>query len=60
MLYYQEMETKVSNNFNGDNLSFINEIQTQWQKEMMLKHGHHSGVIMDATFGTNENKIKNQ
>jgi len=29
-------------------------IQTPWQEEMMIEHGHQGGVAIDATFGTNE------
>ncbi len=29
-------------------------IQTPWQEEMMIEHGHQGGVAVGATFGTNE------
>ena len=28
-------------------------IQTEWQLEMMVRHGHRSAMSMDATFSTN-------
>ena len=34
-------------------LPFILGIQTPWQKDLMLKHGHNGAIAMDATFGTN-------
>jgi hypothetical protein len=38
-------------------MSFILSIQTPWQREMMIEHGHEGGVAVDATFGTNEKKV---
>jgi hypothetical protein len=32
-------------------MPFILGIQTPWQKEMMIEHGHQGGVAVDATFG---------
>jgi hypothetical protein len=29
-------------------------IQTPWQREMMIEHGHQGGVAIDVTFKTNE------
>ncbi len=43
----------------GQNMSFILSIQTLWQREMMIEHGHEGGVAFDATFGTNEKKVIN-
>ena len=31
-------------------------IQSQWQCEMILKHGHRKGVTIDAMFGTHKFK----
>jgi hypothetical protein len=38
-------------------MPFTIVIQTEWQKEMMLHHGHESGVSINATFGTNDKKV---
>jgi hypothetical protein len=38
-------------------MPFTLGIQTPWQREMMIKHGHQEGVVVDATFGTNEKKV---
>lgn len=37
---------------------FCLAIQTDWQLEMMVRHGHQRALSMDATFGTNEPKVK--
>jgi hypothetical protein len=41
----------------GGNMPFTIGIQIKWQKEMMLRHGHESGVSIDVTFGTNDKKL---
>ncbi len=41
----------------GQNMPFILGIQTPWQREMMIEHGYQEGVVVDATFGTNEKKV---
>lgn len=33
-------------------------IQTPWQLIMMLRHGHHIVVAMDATFSNKEKKVQ--
>ncbi len=38
-------------------MPFTIGIQTKWQKEMMLCHGHESGVSINVTFGTNNKKV---
>jgi hypothetical protein len=38
-------------------MPFTIGIQTKWQKEMMLHHGHESGVSIDAMLKTNEKKV---
>ena len=38
-------------------MPFTIGIQTKWQKQMMLKHGHRSGILVNATFGTNDKKV---
>ena len=32
-------------------------IQTEWQLQMMVRHGHKWALSMDATFSTNEPKV---
>ncbi len=54
---YQESKVEVEGTLQGCNMLFTIGIQTKWQKEMMLCHGHESGVSIDVTFGTNNNKI---
>jgi hypothetical protein len=39
------------------NMPFTFSIQTPWKKEMMIENGHQRGVVVDATFGTNEKKV---
>lgn len=57
VFYYQETTSLVGGSLNGDNMPFTIGIQTPWQLQMMLRHGHHSAVAMDATFGSNEKKV---
>jgi hypothetical protein len=38
----------------GQNMPFIMGIQTPWQTEMMNERGHQGGVVVDATFETND------
>ncbi len=57
MFYYQEIEGDVDGGFIGQNIPFTLDIQTPWQREMMIEHGHQRGVAIDATFGTNEKKV---
>jgi hypothetical protein len=40
-------------------MPFTIGIQTEWQKQMMLRHGHENGIFIDATFGTNDKKVWN-
>jgi hypothetical protein len=54
MFFYQETRVEVDGGFIGQNMPFIMDIQTPWQTEMMIEHGHQRGVSIDATFGTNE------
>ena len=44
----------------ASNVPFTLEIQTPWQKEMMLQFGHRSGVAIDTTFGTSAKKVHNK
>ena len=57
VFYYKESGVHVRGTITRDNIPFTIGIQTPWQEEMMLKHGHKKAVSMDATFATNENKV---
>ncbi len=57
MFYYQEIGVEVDGGLIGQNMPFTFGIQTPWQREMMIEHGHQGGVGVDATFGTNETKV---
>jgi hypothetical protein len=57
VFYYQETKVEVNGGFIGKNMPFILGIQTPWRREMMIDHGHHRGVAIDATFKTNEKKV---
>jgi hypothetical protein len=54
MFYYQEIGVEVDGGFIGQIMPFTKGIQTPWQKEMMIEHGQQWGVVVEATFGTNE------
>ncbi len=54
MFYYQETGVEVDGGLIGQNMPFTLGIQTPWQREMMIKHGHQGGVAIDVTFNTNE------
>jgi hypothetical protein len=56
-MWVTENKETIFLNLHGSNMPFTNGIQTKWQKEMMLYHGHESGVSIDATFGTNDKKV---
>jgi hypothetical protein len=57
MFYYQEIGIEVDGGLIGQNMPFTMGIQTPWQREMMIEHGHQRSVAIDATFGTNEKKV---
>ena len=57
MFYYQETKVEVDGHFTRQSMPFTLSIQTPWQKEMMIEHGHQGGIVVDATFGTNEKKV---
>jgi hypothetical protein len=57
MSYYQETRVEVDDGFIKQNMPFTFNIQTPWKKEMMIENGHQRGVVVDATFGTNEKKV---
>jgi hypothetical protein len=52
-----EMPIPVPGELTSQNMPFTIGIQTKWQNEMMLKHGHRGGISVDATFGTNDKKV---
>jgi hypothetical protein len=56
VFFYQEFNVQVEGNLHGGNMPFTIGIQTKWQKEMMLHHGHESGISIDATFKTNDKR----
>ena len=62
VFYYTESKKEkpipVPGELTGENMPFTIGIQTPWQKKMMLQHGHQSGISVDATFGTNEKKVR--
>jgi hypothetical protein len=45
MFYYREIGVEVDGGFVGQNMPFIMGIQTPWQREMMIEHGHQRGVF---------------
>jgi hypothetical protein len=55
--FYQESNVQVEGNLHGGNTPFTISIQTKWQKEMMLRHDHESGVFIIVTFRTNDKKV---
>ena len=57
VFYYKESGVHVRGAITRDNIPFTIGIQTCWQQDMMLKHGHKKAVSIDATFATNENKV---
>lgn len=59
VFYYKEITKLERGAFNGDNMPFSIGIQTKWQMKMMLNHGHMSGVALDTTLGTNDQKKMN-
>ena len=58
VFYYKESGLHVRGAITRDNIPFTIGIQTSWQQDMMLKHGHKKAVSIDATFATNENKVR--
>ena len=57
VFYYKESGLYVRGAITRANIPFTIGIQTAWQQDMMLKHGHKKAVSIDATFATNENKV---
>jgi hypothetical protein len=46
VFFYQVSSVQVEQNLHGGNMPFTIGIQTKWQKEMMICHGHESGVLL--------------
>ena len=57
VFYYKESGVHVRGVITRDNMPFTIGIQTCWQQDMMLKHGHKKAISIDATFATNENNV---
>ena len=41
-----------------DDLPFTLGVQTKWQLEMMAKIGHNSALSINATFGTDQTRVR--
>jgi hypothetical protein len=52
------VKTASPRELNGENMPFVIGIKNQFQFQMMLEHGHESAVSLDATFGTNQPKVR--
>ena len=57
VFYYKKSGVQVRGAITRENIPFTIGIQTSWQQDMMLTHGHKKAVSIDATFATNENKV---
>ena len=53
VFFYHDGGDAISEGLWEGNIPFTIGMQTNWQWEAMLKHGHKSGIFIDATFGTN-------
>jgi hypothetical protein len=61
VFFYQEfgdMKTALPRELNGKNMPFVIGIQNQFQFQMMLEYRHESAVSLDATFDTNQPKVR--
>ena len=58
VFYYQEHSLMDFNSQTQDDSLFTIGIQTEWQLEMMAKFGHNSALSIDATFGTNQTRVR--
>jgi hypothetical protein len=50
VFFYQESGQHVQGNLENNQLPFTVGIQTEWQRQMMLRHGHEIGISIDVTF----------
>ncbi len=51
VVLYQEQQAALSQ-------AFIISLMTEWQIEMIIKYGHGGAILMDATSGTNVQKVR--
>lgn len=58
IFYYQETGPLVPKGLTPSTIPFTVGIQTPWQLEMMVLFGHKEAVSIDATFGTNQKKVR--
>jgi len=56
VFYYKKTRVEMDGDVTRQNIPFTLGIQTPWQREMMIEHGHQKDVVVDATFGTNEKR----
>jgi hypothetical protein len=57
-LEFGDVKTTLLGELNRENMPFVIGIQNQFQFQMMLEHRHESAVSLDATFGTNQPKVR--
>lgn len=57
VFFYQEHCDFDLNMISPTEIPFTIGIQTEWQREMMLRLGHLRAVSCEATLGTNKNKV---
>jgi hypothetical protein len=58
VFYYQDPGGLVDGAITVDNMPFVIGIQTAFQFMMMLQYGHKSAIAIDATFATNDKKVR--
>jgi hypothetical protein len=55
--YYKEKSKLTAGALNGENTPFAIGTHREWQLKMMIQHGNHGEVSLDATFSTNKKKV---
>lgn len=60
IFFFQESGARVNGLLTAENMPFVIGIQTPYQFRMMNKHGHRGAISLDATFGTNDKKVRSQ
>jgi hypothetical protein len=58
VFYYQDPGGLVDGAITADNMPFVIGIQTAFQVRKMLQYGHESAIAIDATFATNDKKVR--
>ena len=58
VFYYHEHLLMDLNSQTQDDSPFTIGIQTKWQLEMMANFGHNNALSIDATFGTNQTRVR--